>query len=81
MTVASIVAETGCSAGAVAKSPAWRAFQDKREGQKGPSKPRTIELSTKMLAVIPDEKADYPAGGVLEKLIQDQERELEDEER
>ncbi|MGL4420552.1 MAG: hypothetical protein ACRCZF_07800, partial [Gemmataceae bacterium] len=63
-----IVKATGASAGSVSKSPAWKAFQEKRKELK-PSAPRIIPQSIDVAAVIPRGEGD---SHTLARLLQEQ---------
>jgi hypothetical protein len=68
VTIRDVVEGTGVSQGGVHNTPAWRAFQEEREKQKG-GEPRTVHLSKGIEGSRPDDTEDSP----VENAIQNEE--------
>jgi hypothetical protein len=70
-TARQVASAVGCSAGAVCKSPAWKAVREVRQEGRQPKTPKAIALSTPMEKVIGHED------GELKKLIEEQRADAE----
>ena len=81
ITIDAILAAIGSSRGAIAKSTFWKTFHAARLSEKEPKKPRTIPLSSSMLATMPDRNAADPAKAELDLLMKEQKEEQDRDER